>query len=199
MKIIGLTGGIGSGKSAATHYLSELGAEVLDLDKVGHSVLKIGGSAYKKAVREFGDMILDKDREINRTKLGNLVFNNPSALGLLNNITHPEIDKIVEKKIKDFKNRGIKVVVLEAAAMLDADRAWQVDEIWVITASENAATERIKDRPGYSLDTAKSRIRAQMTNEERIKHARVVISNDGTLNELKAKIKIEWDKLSKRL
>jgi dephospho-CoA kinase len=199
MRIIGLTGGIGSGKSAVARFIAELGAEVLDLDKVGHSILRIGSPAYKKVVREFGDVILDKDREINRTKLGNLVFSNPTALKRLNNITHPEIDKIVANQINVFRRRGVKVVLLEAAAMVEASKANLADELWVILAPEKTVLERLKGRPGYSMAIAKSRIRAQITSDERIKHARVVINNDGTLDELKAKVKAEWGKLLKRL
>ncbi len=199
MKVIGLTGGIGSGKSTAARLMGELGAEVLDLDKVGHDVLKKGSNAYKKAVRDFGEEIINKNGEIDRGRLGKIVFNNPDALKRLNNITHPEIDKAVENKINDFQKRGVKVMVLEAAAMLEASKAGLADELWVITAPEKIATERIKDRPGYSLATARSRIRAQVTNEERIKHAKVIINNDGTLDELKTKVKAEWGKLLQRL
>jgi dephospho-CoA kinase len=199
VKIIGLTGGIGSGKSAAAHFLAEAGAEVIDLDKAGHEALKKGGAAYKKAVREFGEGILNKDGEIDRAKLGEIVFNNREALDKLNKITHPVIDKTVEKTIKESRRRGVKVVVFEAAAMLEAERTWLVDEIWITVAPEKVVLARLKERSGYSEEEASKRIRAQMTNEERIKRADVVIHNDGTLFELRRKVRAEWEKLLKRL
>ncbi len=199
MKIIGLTGGIGSGKSTAARFLAELGAQVEDLDKIGNNALKKGSNAYKKAISEFGEGILDKDSEINRTKLGKIVFGDNEALKRLNKIVHPEIDKAIDQKLKEYRRQGIKVVILEAAVMLEVGKSHQADEIWVTIASENVVLKRLKERSGYSETEMKARIHSQMTNEERIKRANVVINNDGTLDELKAKVKTEWEKLLKRL
>lgn len=199
MKIIGLTGGIGSGKSTAARFLVELGAEVTDLDKVGNEALQKGKKAYKEALEEFGETILDKNGEIDRAKLGKIVFKDRESLNRLNKIVHPEIDKTVAEKTKECRRRGVKLLVLEAAAMLEAEKTWQVDEIWVTIAPEKAALERLKQRPGFNEADAKARINSQMTNEERIKRAKVIINNDGTLNQLKNQVKTEWDKLLKRL
>jgi dephospho-CoA kinase len=199
MKVIGLTGGIGSGKSTVARFIAKLGAEVVDLDKVGHDVLIKNGNAYKKTVREFGETILNQDGEIDRTKLGNIVFNDPMALKRLNNIVHPEIDKIVARKIEEYRQLGVKVVVLEAAVMQEAAKTKQADEIWVTVAPEETVLGRLIERSGFSTQDVKARIQSQMTNEERAKKADVVIVNDGTLDELKAKVKMEWDKLLKGL
>lgn len=199
MKVIGLTGGIGSGKSTVAHFLVELGAEVIDLDKVGHDVLSKNGNAYKKTTLNFGETILNKNGEIDRNKLGTIVFGDPMALKRLNNIVHPEIDKIVAKKMKEYRQRGVKAVVLEAAVMQEAAKTKQTDEIWVMLAPEETVLRRLKERSGLSVQDVKARIKSQMTNEERAKKADVVIINDGTLNELKVKVKTEWDKLLKRL
>ena len=199
MKIIGLTGGIGSGKSTVARFLAELGAEIIDLDKVGNEALKKGKTAYKKAIQEFGPTILEKNKEIDRSKLGDIVFNEPAALKRLNGIIHPEIDKTVAERTIACRRRGIKVLVLEAAAMLEAGKAWQVDELWVTIALEKTVLERLKQRSGYNQAEAKARIHSQMNNEERVKQATVVINNDGSLDELKARAKSEWDKLLKRL
>ena len=199
MKIIGLTGGIGSGKSTVAQFLKALGAVVMDLDKVGHDVLIKGSGAYKQVLREFGKDILSASGEIDRARLGKIVFNNPDALKRLNKIVHPAIDKTIEKEIEEYRRKGIKVVFLEAAAMLEADKARQVDEIWVTTAPESTVLKRIKDRSGYTEEEAKPRIHAQLTNKERIKKANVVIDTDCTLEELKARVAGEWEKLLKRL
>jgi dephospho-CoA kinase len=199
VKIIGLTGGIGSGKSTVARFLAEMGAEVIDLDEVGHDALKKGGETNKKAVSEFGKDILNTDGEIVRVKLGEIVFHDRKALWRLNRIVHPAIDKTVAEKIREYRKKGVKVVVLEAAAMLEADKAWQVDEIWVTTADERTVLNRLKERSGYSEKEAKARIRSQLTNGERIKKANVVINTDGTLKELKTRVAAEWKKLHRRL
>ncbi len=199
MKVIGLTGGIGSGKSTAAQFLAELGAEVIDLDKAGHEALKKGGLVYKKVVKEFGEAILDFDGEIDRARLGRIVFKDREALKRLNAIVHPAIDKAVENKVSESRRKGIKVVVLEAAAMLEAEKTWQVDEVWVTKSNKKTVLNRLKERSGYTEAEAKRRIRSQMTDKERIKHANVVINNDGTPEELKARVKVEWEKLLKRL
>ncbi len=199
MKIIGLTGGIGSGKSTAAQFLKALGAAVIDLDKVGHEVYKKGGGVYPQLLNAFGEGILAADGEIDRTRLGKIVFGSPEALKRLNSIVHPAIDKIVDKATGENRRKGVEVMVLEAAAMLEAERAWQVDEIWVIAAPETAVIQRIKGRSNYNEEVARERIKSQMTNGERFKKANVVIMNDGTPEALKEKVKVEWDNLLKRL
>lgn len=199
MKIIGLTGGIGSGKSTVAHFLAKMGAEVIDLDKVGHDVLSKNGIAYTKAVREFGEAILNEQGEIDRTKLAGIVFSDPAALKKLNNITHPEIDKKAADIIQTCRRRGVKVLVFEAPVALEAARTSQYNEIWVTVAPEETVLGRVKERSGFKTQDVKARIQAQMSNEERVKKADVVIVNDGTLNELKTKVKAEWDNLLKRL
>jgi dephospho-CoA kinase len=199
MKVIGLTGGIGSGKSTAAQFLQSLGATVIDLDKVGHEILKKDSRVFKEVLSVFGDSILSADGEIDRTRLGKMVFGNPDALKRLNNITHPAIDQRIDDVIRQCVQRGDRVIFLEAAAMLEAGRAWQADEIWVVAAPETAVVERIKTRPDYTEEIARTRIKSQMTNEERIKKADVAIINNGTLEELKQKVKVEWERLLKRL
>jgi len=199
MKIIGLTGGIGSGKSTAAQFLAELGAEVIDLDQVGHEALKKGGVAYETVVRDFGEGILDYDGEIDRTRLGRIVFKDHAALERLNSIVHPIIDKAVENKVFESRRKGVSVVLLEAAAMLEAEKTWQADEVWVIKSSKKTVLNRLKERLGYTEADIKRRMRSQMSNKERVKQADVVINNNGTPEELKAKVKVEWQKLLKRL
>jgi dephospho-CoA kinase len=199
VKVIGLTGGIGSGKSTAARFLAELGAVVIDLDKVGHDALKKDSGAYQQVANEFGKDILFANGEIDRARLGKIVFNNPDALKRLNQIMHPAIDSEVKKITRDSRKKGIRVVVLEAAAMLEADKAWQVDEIWVTTASEKTVLNRLKERSGYAEAEAKARIHAQLTNKERIRQADVVINTDCTLDELKVRLEAEWEKLRGRI
>jgi dephospho-CoA kinase len=198
MKIIGLTGGIGSGKSTVARVLAELGAVIVDLDKVGHDVLK-QKEAREKLVMEFGESILNNGGDIDRARLGGIVFNDSKALSRLNRIVHPVIDDVVKRKVAEYLREGVEVVVLEAAAMLDAGRSSQVDEVWVTIAPESVVLERLAGRTGYSEAEAKARIKSQMTGEERVKQADVVIDTDCTLDELKTRVTAEWNRLRKRL
>ena len=121
------------------------------------------------------------------------------ALRRLNAIIHPVIDRIVADKIELCRRKGVKVVVLEAAAMIESGKTAQVEEIWATAAPEKTVLDRLRKRSGYSRKEAETRITAQLSNEERIKHADVVIDTDGTLDELKTRVKVEWQKLKKRL
>jgi dephospho-CoA kinase len=197
MKIIGLTGGIGSGKSTVAGYLAELGAAVIDLDKIGHEVLK-SGAVFKRVVKVFGKEIIGADGEIDRARLADIVFQDLKALARLNRITHPAVDKVINEKMGEYRLRGVKVVVLEAAAMLEAGKAGQADEIWVTTAPEAAVLKRLGGRSGYSEAETKARLGSQLSSAERVKHADVVIVNDGSLDGLKKKVEAEWRKLMGR-
>jgi dephospho-CoA kinase len=199
MKVIGLTGGIGSGKSTVAGFLAEFGAAVIDLDKVGHEALKRDSETWCKLVEAFGEGILSPDCEIERAKLAKIVFNDPKALLRLNGIIHPVIDRIVADKTEDFRRLGVKAVVFEAAAMVEGGKTFQFDELWVTVAPENTVLGRLGKRSGYSEKESKTRINSQFSNEERIKKADVVINTDCTLDELKDKVMVEFQKLQKRL
>jgi dephospho-CoA kinase len=199
LKIIGLTGGIGTGKSTVAKFLAELGAEVVDLDTVGHQVLAAGSRGFQQTVAVFGRRILTPDGEIDRSKLGTIVFKDPRALQRLNNITHPIMDEIVNEKIAGCRRQGVKVLVIEAAALIEAGRRHQVDELWVTVAPQETVLRRLHERSGYSPDEARTRINSQLSDEERVRQADVVIDTDCTLDELKARVAAEWQKLLKRL
>ncbi len=198
MKTIGLTGGIGSGKSTVAGFLAEQGAVIVELDKLGHEVLE-RKEVRERLVEEFGRDILTGGGDIDRAGLGRLVFNNSELLARLNRITHPFIDAMVNEKIEEFRRNGVKVAVLAAAALLEAGRAWQADELWITVAPEEAVLKRLSGRTGYSGEESKARINSQMPNEERVKQADVVIDTDCTLDELKARVAAEWQKLLERL
>ena len=119
MKVIGLTGGIGSGKSTVAQFLAEFGATVMELDKLGHEVLKPGGEVWESVVNEFGRDIVSPSGEIDRARLGKIVFNDPEALARLNRITHPVIDDMVKARLEEYRRQGVDEVVLEAAVLLD--------------------------------------------------------------------------------
>ncbi len=199
MKIIGLTGGIGSGKSTVARFLAGFGAVVLNLDEIGHDVQKKNTDTYKKLVEAFGKEIVAVNGEIDRPKLGQIVFKDKRALARLNDIVHPAIDAVVFDKIAEYKQKGVKVVVLDVAAILDTGKKAMVEEIWVTVAPKETIIRRLRERSGYTRKEAEERINSQISDTERIKNADVVIDTDCSLEELKTRVKTEWDKLLKRI
>ena len=196
MKVIGLTGGIGSGKSTVSQYLAELGATIVDADKVGHEALT--RSDVKQDISaNFGLEVFGPDGEIDRKKLGPVVFGNPEALAKLNHIMHKRMRLMMEDKLAQFRKDGSGVVVLEAAVLLETDADWDklVDEIWVAVSPEATVIKRMKEQRGMTEEQTMARIRAQMSNEEKIKRASVVINNNGSLDEMKREVKKLWQKL----
>jgi dephospho-CoA kinase len=194
-KVIGLTGGIGSGKSTVSQYLKELGAVIIDADKVGHEAFQPATEAWREVVATFGRDILTPNGEIDRKKLGAIVFDNPPALTQLNRIMHPKMRDMMKAQIDEYRRRGVAAVVLEAAILIEANWAPLVDEVWVTTAPESAVLERLKKQRGLAEEQTLSRIRSQLSNGERLKHADVVITNEGNLEEVKARVKELWVKI----
>jgi len=193
MKVIGLTGGIGSGKSTVSQFLRELGAALIDADKAGHEAYQPNTETWREVVAAFGEQVLTPDGEIDRKKLGGIVFSSPESLARLNLIMHPRMYEMMKAKIEEYRQRGVDVVVLEAAILLEAGWTPLVDEVWVTVAPESTVVERTRERTGLPEEQILARIRSQMSSEERAKHADVVINNDGTQDELKAKVKELWE------
>jgi dephospho-CoA kinase len=194
-KVIGLTGGIGSGKSTVSQYLKKLGAVIIDADKVGHEAFQPGTDTWREVVAAFGRDILTPNGEIDRKKLGAIVFNNPQALGQLNRIMHPKMRDMMKAQIDEYRRQGVAVVVLEAAILIEANWTPLVDEVWVTRATEAAVLERLKKQRGLAEEQTLARIRSQLSDEERLKHADVVITNEGNLEEIEAKIRELWAKI----
>ena len=192
MKIIGITGGIGSGKSTVVRFLAELGAVVIDADKVGHDILRSDGRIKRELVAVFGSEILTPHEHISREKLGELVFTDPQKLQLLNRIIHPEIDRRVMGKIEKFRRDGVKVLAFEAPLLLDVGWEARVDEVWVTVAAETTILKRLKARMGLSRDRALVRIRAQSPPADLASRADVVIDTDCSLEELRDEVARLW-------
>jgi len=192
MKVIGLTGGIGSGKSTVSQFLAELGAVILDADRVGHEALKPDTEVWRKVVAAFGRQILTPGGDIDRAKLGEIVFGNPESLSRLNQIMHPPMYDMVKAQLEGYRRQGVDVVVLEAPLLIEAGWTSLVDEVWVTVASEATVLRRLKERIGLSESESLARIRSQLSSAERVKHADVVIDTDCSLDELKARVGELW-------
>jgi len=150
-------------------------------------------------VAAFGNQIVTPDGEIDREKLGTIVFSNPEALARLNRIMHPRMRDMVKTRLQEYRRQGESVVVLEVPLLLEAGWTSLVDEVWVTTAPEATVLKRLKERTGLSENESMARLRSQLSNEERLKHADVVIDTDCSLGELKAKVKELWQELKVRI
>jgi dephospho-CoA kinase len=199
MLTIGLMGGIGSGKSTATKILAELGAPIIDADKVGHAIYAPGGPAYPDMIEAFGEGILAPDRTIDRKKLAPIVFADPAALKRLNSIVHPKMFIRMREMIEEMRAAGEgKPIVVEAAILIEAN--WQplFSEIWLVVTSRERVIERIERDRGMNPAQTEARIKAQLSDDERRRHATTVITNDGTIEDLRTKVAQLWNDALKR-
>jgi dephospho-CoA kinase len=198
--IIGLTGGIGSGKSTVAAMLVDLGAVVIDADKVGHEVYLPGTEGFRRVVEAFGRDVLGPDGTIDRRILGARVFGDPAELKRLNALVHPLIGEEIRKRLQAAVGSADpggtrRPIVVEAAIMMEA--GWRFfDRIWVVIATPETAVTRVVASRGLSRDDVERRIAAQMTNAERERIADLVIRNDGTLDALRAQVEAAWRTLS---
>lgn len=195
--VIGLTGGIASGKTTVSRLLAELGAVVLDADKVGHEALAPGSEAYRKVVAAFGTGVLRPDGSVDRKKLGEIVFNDAQALAHLNRILHPYMYQMIAERLEEHRRSGTSVVVLEAAVLLEAGWTSLVDQIWVTQASEDTAIQRLGERNSFSAAQAQARIRSQLSPERRSRQADIIINTDCPLAETECQVRELWRDLRK--
>ncbi len=195
MRVIGLTGGIAAGKSTIAQILAELGAVVIDADKVGHEAYRRGTEAWRALVAHFGDGILTPDGEIDRRKLGAIVFADPDQRKALQDIVWPRMKEMIRQRMAELRAAGVQVAVIEAAVLIEAGWTDLVDEVWVVQVPEEVALRRLVARNNLSEADARARIRAQLSNAERAAHADVIIDNSGTVAEARARVERAWARL----
>jgi dephospho-CoA kinase len=191
VKAIGLTGGIGSGKSTAATILAELGAEVIDADRIGHEVYLPGTPGWNQVVSAFGRDIVAPDGTIDRQRLGAIVFADRARLAELNAIVHPLIAQAVAQRLADRSNSG-RPLVVEAAVLIEAGWQTLVDEVWLVVANADAVVARLGSQRGLSREAIEARVRSQLSEAERRLHAQVVIDNSGSLAELRERLARLW-------
>jgi dephospho-CoA kinase len=192
MVTIGLTGGIGTGKSTVSRVLARAGATVIDAALVGHEVYEPGTSAWGAVSQTFGPDILLPDKQVDRKKLGEIVFNDPTAMAKLNAIMRPAMKAVIVKRLQHAADQGDPVVVLDSATLIEAGWTSLVDEVWLVTASRETVSLRLQERNGLSDEAISARVAAQLTDEERTSHADQVIQNNGSLEELTATVEALW-------
>ena len=194
MKVIGLTGGTGSGKSVVSKSLAEAGAVIVDADQIAHEIILKGKPAYQEIIAYYGTGILDEDGNIIRKKLGEIVFNDGEKLAFLNQCTHKYICAEVDRQIAAAKEAGT-AIVLDAPLLLEAGLEQVCDWVWVVYADPEVRAQRVMARDGVTYELAKARIANQKSWEEYKQAADTVIDNSkdlaylqGQLSELLKKI-----------
>lgn len=198
--LIGLTGGIASGKSNIANNLEQLGAGIINTDIVAHNSYQKGNEVYKKIIAEFGsDLIDEESQQINRRKLGQKVFGNPQAKSKLESIVWPATRKLVENEIRRLTLEDKKeVIVIEAAQLIEAKWSERLHQIWVTFVPEAEAIKRIIERNGLTLEEAKSRVASQMPNKERLSHANVIFCTLWDRSFTHQQVLKAWNMLQKR-
>ncbi len=190
--LIGLTGNIATGKSVVTRMLAELGAHVIDADRVAHEVMQPGSPAHDRVVKVFGRGILAPDGSIDRGRLGAIVFRDAAALHRLETAVHPATIAEVERRIAQATEQ---VVVVEAIKLIESGMHRGYDALWVVTAPRPLQIARLVATRGFSVEDAALRVDAQPAQEEKAAVADLVIVNDGNLDQLRQKVEAAWAEL----
>lgn len=184
-KVIGLTGSIASGKSTVSAKLIEQGYQVIDCDKVNHKLLELDNAGYKAVVKEFGTEILDEDKNINRTKLGKLIFSNPKLKEKLNQILHPLIKEKVKEEIEELEG----IIFLDCPLLFETDFHELCDLKIVVYVNMDTQIQRLMQRDKVTFPEALKKIYAQMPLEDKLSLADIVIDNCHGLGDLDWQIK----------
>lgn len=192
--LIGLTGNIGTGKSTVAAMLARLGAETIDADKVAHETMRAGTPAHARVVETFGSQVLAPDGEIDRKRLGGIVFADSAALARLEAIVHPATLEAIRVHIAAT---SASVVVVEAIKLIEAGMADGCDSVWVTTCRKQQQVQRIMETRGLSRDEAEQRVRAQPPQEQKIACADVVIDTSGTLGWTQQQVRTAWEGLTR--
>ena len=195
MQRVGLTGGIGAGKSTAAEILRNLGAYVVDADRLGHETYSTDGTARRQVLERFGNGILGDDGEIDRARLGRVVFGDKNDRQALEGIVWPEIRKLMSTRLSEAEAAGAGVAVVEAAVLLEAGWEDLFDQVWTVETPREMAKARLMARQSISTSEADARLKAQLASEDRAKRSSVVIENSGTIEELKSAVTAAYENL----
>jgi dephospho-CoA kinase len=200
--VVGLTGGIASGKTEVDRALERLGALVIDADAVARDIVEQGAPAYLKVVEEFGPDILDANGDIDRPALAAIVFTDEARRQALNGITHPAIFKEMARRVNEYasamKPGDPPVAVLDAALIVDTGVTGVFDLLMVVTADQESRVRRLVETRGMSRSEALSRISSQVLDEDRVKMADITIGNDSSMEDLRDSVAKAWDEILRR-
>lgn len=198
MRLIGLTGSIASGKSTVSKRLLELGARVLDADATAREVTEKGSEGLVKIKAEFGDCVLAQNGELDRKRLAELVFSNPQKLDALNKILHPLImDSMREQTRRE--SSASAVIVWDVPLLIEIGANKEVDEVWLVVADDEIRLARAMARDGATRQSVLARMAAQCPQEEKKRHADIIIENDGSVSELIGKVDALYNGTAKKI
>jgi len=196
MLIVGLTGGVASGKSVVSQVWKEEGAYLIDADRIARELVQPRTPAWKALVKAFGKEILQEDGSIHRKKLATRVFSNPVERELLNRILHPRIKREIDRRIKGIGQKGPKaIVVIDAALLVETGYYRDVDKVVVVTSTKKQQIERLRRRDQMDQEMARGIIDSQIRGEERIKVADIIIRNEGSRKKTERKAKEVFEEL----
>ena len=177
--IVGLTGGIATGKSVVADELKRCGAHIIDADKIAREVVEPGKPAYDEIVKEFGAGVLQPGGALDRKALGKIVFSDPAALEKLSSITHPRIRERIKEEAGRLSAQGDSIIVLDVALLIETGVKYEVEKIIVVFAEKEQQIQRLMDRDALSRFDAEKRVSIQMDIKEKLKYADYVIDNSG--------------------
>ena len=197
MKVIGLTGNIGSGKSTVAEMFRQLGAKKIDADSIARKIVEPGERAWKEIKDVFGDEVISSDQSIDRQKLGDIVFNDVSKRALLDNITHPKIFDEINNLVNEYEKDHSKVVIIEAALIIEKGGLLDlIDKLILVVVDEDTQTKRIKLRDDIPSDQIQSRIKSQMQISEKKKYADYIIDNNGSVLKTRTQANKIWKEIN---
>ncbi|MGZ8498114.1 MAG: dephospho-CoA kinase [Candidatus Binatia bacterium] len=189
MKLVGLTGGIASGKSTAAKILTRLGAAIVDADVLSREVVAPGHEGWKEIVATFGSEVLQADQTLDRQKLRTLIFNNPDARKQLEAIIHPRVRALAERRIREHGEAGYAVVVYEVPLLFEGNLHEWLRPVILVACDVEIQRQRLRQRDGLDAAAAQKHIDAQMSLEKKRKLADYVIENDGSLADLESQVR----------
>lgn len=191
---IGLTGGIGSGKSTVLNWLKEKNISCIDADIIAREVVAPESQGLLALKEKFGDVIIGNDGALNRQALSDIVFNDDKKLHLLNSLLHGEIRKRIEEQTCALEKRGVTTVVYDVPLLIEVGWHTDMDEIWLVYADHQSRLNRLALRNGYDQEESERRIAGQMPLDDKRKYADVILDNSGTLSDLVRQLQILWKK-----
>lgn len=198
MLIVGLTGGVGSGKTVVSQTLREEGAYLIDADQIARELVEPNTSTWKELIQAFGKEILKEDGSIDRKRLAQRVFSNPEERNLLNQMIHPRIKEEINRRKEEILQRDPEaVIIIDAALLIELGDHREMDKVIVVFAPMEQRIERLERRDGMSREEAQKVISSQMPQEEKVKVADFVIRNEGTLEETKEKARKVFQELKR--
>jgi len=199
VKVIGLTGGIASGKSFVADILAACGAVIVDADRLAREVVEPGEPAYREIVAHFGEGVLMPDGTLDRKALGRIVFADPASRAVLERITHPAIAERASRRIELERDKGTGVVFYVVPLLIEAGLESTVDEIWLVFVDAETQVQRLMKRDNVPREEALRKISAQMALDHKLAYADVVIDNSGAPEETERRVRDEWASLQGRL